>query len=495
MSEQEKRLTSESGAPIVDNQNSQTAGANGPILMQDVQLIEKLARFDRERIPERVVHARGSGAFGFFEVTKDVSKWTKAKFLNQIGKKTEVFARFSTVALESGSPDTVRDPRGFALKFYTEDGNYDLVGNNTPIFFIRDPLKFPDFIHSQKRDPYSHVQDPNNAWDFFSHSPELTHQFTILHGDRGIPYSYRHMDGFGSHTFQWMNEAGEAFWVKYHIKTDQGIKNLTAEEAKKVAGENPNFHHLDLLNAIDAGDYPTWTVSVQIMPIAEADNYRFNPFDLTKTWSQRDYPRYEIGKLVLNRNPENYFSDVEQAAFNPGNFVPGIGPSPDKMLQGRLFAYGDAQRYRLGVNHTQLPVNRPHACEAANYGRDGAMRFDGNCGRQKNYEPNSHGGPAESKELQYKPIAVQGEAGYQKQTLHKDDNDFVQAGDLYRLIPEDSKARLIEALAGSLSQVVRDDVVERSLGYFKQADPDYGDRLAKRVAHLRSLKAAVALKS
>ncbi|MBX9567332.1 MAG: catalase [Candidatus Obscuribacterales bacterium] len=492
MSEQEKRLTSESGAPVVDNQNSQTAGANGPIVMQDHHLIEKLARFDRERIPERVVHARGSGAYGFFEVTKDVSKWTKAKFLGQIGKKTEVFVRFSTVALESGSPDTVRDPRGFAVKFYTEDGNYDLVGNNTPIFFIRDPLKFPDFIHSQKRDPYSHVQDPNNAWDFFSHSPELMHQFTILHGDRGIPYSYRHMDGFGSHTFQWLNADGEAFWVKYHIKTDQGIKNLTAEEAKKIAGENPNFHHLDLLNSIDAGDYPSWTVSVQIMPVAEADNYRFNPFDLTKTWSQKDYPRHEIGKLVLNRNPDNYFAEVEQAAFNPGNFVPGIGPSPDKMLQGRLFAYGDAQRYRLGVNHTQLPVNRPHACEAANYGRDGAMRFD-NCGRQKNYEPNSHGGPVESKEVHYKPIPVSGEVAAQKQTLHKEDNDFVQAGDLYRLMPEDAKERLIENLAGSLSQVVSDEIVERSLGYFKQADADYGDRLARKVALLRANRAIAAV--
>ena len=485
MGDEQKRLTTESGAPVEDNQNSQTAGADGPILMQDHHLLEKLGRFDRERIPERVVHARGSGAFGFFEVTKDVTHLTKAKFLSTVGKKTEIFIRFSTVALESGSPDTVRDPRGFALKFYTEDGNYDLVGNNTPIFFLRDPLKFPDFIHSQKRDPYTHVQEPDNAWDFFSLSPEATHQFTWLFGDRGIPYSYRNMDGFGSHTFQWMNENNEACWVKYHFKTDQGIKCLTTDEAAKVAGEAPNHHHLDLLKSIEAGEYPTWTVSVQVMPLADAEKYRFNPFDLTKVWSQKDYPRQEIGKLVLNRNPENYFADVEQAAFNPGNFVPGIGPSPDKMLQGRLFAYGDTQRYRLGVNHTQLPVNRPHACEAANYGRDGAMRSDGNGCRAKNYEPNSFDGPKETKEPLYKPTPVQGMTGAQKQTLHKDDNDFSQAGDLYRLMTADEKARLIENIASGLSAVTKNDIIERSISHFRAADKEYGDRIAQRVKELR----------
>lgn len=485
MTDDKKRLTSESGAPVVDNQNSQTAGAMGPILLQDHHLIEKLAHFDRERIPERVVHARGSGAYGYFEVTRDVSKWTKAKFLNSVGKRTEVFIRFSTVALEAGSPDTVRDPRGFALKFYTEDGNYDLVGNNTPIFFIRDPLKFPDFIHSQKRDPYTHVQEPENAWDFFSLSPEATHQFTWLFGDRGIPFSYRHMDGFGSHTFQWMNDKGEAFWVKYHFKTDQGIRCLTSEEAQRIAGDNPNFHHLDLLHSIENGEYPSWTVSVQIMPLADAEKYRFNPFDLTKVWSQKDYPRQEIGKLVLNRNPENYFAEVEQAAFNPSNFVPGIGPSPDKMLQGRLFAYGDTQRYRLGINHTQLPVNRPHACQANNYSRDGAMRFDGNHGGEKNYEPNSAHGPIESKQPMYKPIEVHGEAGWQKQALHRDDNDFVQAGDLYRLMTEPEKKRLVDNIATGLSAVSKNDIVERSIEHFRKADPDYGARLAARVTEMR----------
>jgi catalase len=486
MADESKRLTTESGAPVPDNQNSQTAGAYGPILLQDHHLIEKLAHFDRERIPERVVHARGSGAYGYFEVTKNVTNWTRAKFLSEIGKRTEVFIRFSTVALERGSADTVRDPRGFALKFYTEEGNYDLVGNNTPIFFIRDPLKFPDFIHSQKRDPHSNVQEPDNAWDFFSHSPEATHQFTWLFGDRGIPYSYRHMDGFGSHTFQWVNAKNEAVWVKYHFKTNQGIRCLTTEEAQRIAGDNPNFHHLDLFHSIESGDYPSWTVSVQVMPIAEVEKYRFNPFDLTKVWSQRDYPRHEIGKLVLNRNPQNYFAEVEQSAFNPANFVPGIGPSPDKMLQGRLFSYGDTQRYRLGINHTQLPVNRPHACDASNYGRDGAMRFDGNHGAEKNYEPNSYNGPKESGKELYKPIEVQGFAASQRQPEHPEDNDFVQAGLLYRLMSNDEKARLIENIANGLSAVNKDEIVERSISYFKNADSDYGDRLAKRVAELRS---------
>jgi catalase len=485
MPDQKKTLTTDAGAAVVDNQNSQTAGADGPVLMQDHHLIEKLAKFHRERIPERVVHARGSGAFGYFEVTKDVTKWTKAKFLGEVGKRTEMFARFSTVALESGSPDTVRDPRGFALKFYTEEGNYDLVGNNTPIFFIKDPGKFPDFIHSQKRDPYSHIQEPDNAWDFFSLSPETTHQFTWLFGDRGIPRTYRNMDGFGSHTFQWMNEKGDAFWIKYHFKTDQGIECFTTEEAQQMAGDNPNFHHLDLLHSIEEGKFPSWTVSVQVMPLTEAANYRFNPFDLTKVWSQKDYPRHEIGRMVLDRNPDNYFAEVEQAAFNPGNFVPGIGPSPDKMLQGRLFAYGDAQRYRLGVNHTTLPINSPHACQAANYGRDGAMRGDGNCGHAKNYEPNSFDGPKQSNEPQFKPIEVTGVAGVQKQTLHKDDNDFIQAGELYRLMSADEKTRLIENIAHNLAAVSKEDIVQRSIGNFHNADKDFGERLTKRVKELK----------
>ncbi len=479
-------LTTESGAPVENNQQSQTAGAAGPVLMQDHHLMEKLARFDRERIPERVVHARGSAAYGVFEVTRDVSQWTKAKFLGGVGKKTEVFLRFSTVALELGSRDTVRDPRGFAVKFYTEDGNYDLVGNNTPIFFLRDPLKFPDFIHSQKRDPYSHVQEPNNAWDFFSHSPEATHQFTWLFGERGIPASLRHMDGFGSHTFQWVNARGDAFWVKYHFKTDQGIKCFTTEEAQRVGGENPNYHHLDLLHAIERGEYPSWTLKMQIMPVAEAARYRFNPFDLTKVWPYADYPLQEVGKLTLNRNPENYFAEVEQSAFNPGNFVPGIGPSPDKMLQGRLFSYGDAQRYRLGINHTRLPVNCPHAATAKNYGRDGTMRFDDNGGRSPNYEPNSFDGPAQSNEPAYAGMEIHGLTGSHPWVKHPEDDDFVQAGDLYRLISEDEKKRLVANIAGVLSAVTRDDIIQRAIGHFRNADADYGERIAQAVQALRA---------
>ncbi len=480
-----KTLTTESGAPVPDNQNSQTAGPNGPVLLQDHHLIEKLARFERERIPERVVHAKGSGAYGYFEVTKDITRYTKAKFLSQVGKRTEIFIRFSTVAGEKGSADTVRDPRGFAIKFYTEDGNYDLVGNDTPIFFLRDPLKFADFIHSQKRDPYTNVQEPDNVWDFFSLSPEATHQFTWLFGDRGIPASYRNMDGFGSHTFQWVNAKGEAFWVKYHFKTDQGIRCLTSKDAARIAGENPDYHHLDLLHTIERGEYPSWTLKMQIMHVSEAANYRFNPFDLTKVWLHKDYPLIEVGKLVLNRNPDNYFADVEQAAFNPANFVPGIGPSPDKMLQGRLFAYGDAQRYRLGVNHTSLPVNKPHAVETLNYGRDGQMRFDGNTAREKNYEPNSFGGPAQSNEPTYAPIEVHGTTGSFAWERHKDDNNFVQAGNLYRLMSEDEKNRLVENIANSLSHVSREEIIERTISNFRNADTDYGNRIAKAVQTLR----------
>jgi catalase len=485
MTKKKKMLTSESGAPIADNQNSQTAGPNGPILLQDHNLIEKLARFERERIPERVVHAKGSGAYGCFEVTKNITRYTKAKFLSKVGKRTEVFVRFSTVAGEKGSADTVRDPRGFAIKFYTEDGNYDLVGNDTPIFFLRDPLKFADFIHSQKRDPYTNVQEPDNVWDFFSLSPETTHQFTWLFGDRGIPASYRNMDGFGSHTFQWVTAKGEAFWVKYHFKTDQGIKCLTAKDAARIAGENPDHHQLDLLHAIERKEYPSWTLKMQIMPVAEAANYKFNPFDLTKIWLHKDYPLIEVGKLVLNRNPENYFADVEQAAFNPANFVPGIGPSPDKMLQGRLFAYGDAHRYRLGINHTALPVNRPHAVEANNYGRDGQMRFDGNSGSMKNYEPNSFDGPVQNNEPTYAPIEVHGVTGSFPWERHKEDNDFVQAGNLYRLMSEDEKNRLVDNIANSLSQVSRQEIIDRAISNFRNADPDYGNRVSKAVQNLR----------
>lgn len=366
-------LTTESGAPVADNQNSASAGIGGPLLLQDQHLLEKLARFNRERIPERVVHARGSGAYGYFEVTDDVTGFTHADFLNTVGRRTEVFLRFSTVADSLGGADAVRDPRGFAVKFYTEQGNYDLVGNNTPVFFIKDPIKFPDFIHSQKRDPFTGRQEPDNVWDFWAHSPEATHQVTWLMGDRGIPASYRHMNGYGSHTYQWTNAAGEAFFVKYHFKTNQGVRSLSSDQAAELAGKNPNSHQTDLLQAIERGVNPSWTLHVQLMPAADAAEYRFNPFDVTKVWPHRDYPLQRVGRLVLDRNPDNVFAEVEQAAFSPNNFVPGIGPSTDKMLQGRLFAYADAHRYRLGVNHTLLAVNAPKATTARNYGRDGLM--------------------------------------------------------------------------------------------------------------------------
>ncbi|GIQ62298.1 hypothetical protein PACILC2_08660 [Paenibacillus cisolokensis] len=330
MTNQSNKLTTSWGAPVGDNQNSMTAGSRGPTLIQDVHLLEKLAHFNRERVPERVVHAKGAGAHGYFEVTNDVTAYTKAAFLSEVGKRTPVFVRFSTVAGESGSADTVRDPRGFAVKFYTEEGNYDLVGNNTPVFFIRDAIKFPDFIHTQKRHPQTHLKNPNAVWDIWSLSPESLHQVTILMSDRGIPATYRHMHGYGSHTFKWVNAKGEAVWVKYHFRTEQGIKNLTEEVARQIAGENPDYHTEDLFNAIAAGDYPAWRLYVQIMPLEDADTYRFDPFDVTKVWSQKDYPLIEVGRMVLNRNPENYFAEVEQATFSPGTLVPGIDVSPDK---------------------------------------------------------------------------------------------------------------------------------------------------------------------
>ncbi|WP_369147355.1 catalase [Streptomyces sp. R44] len=478
-------LTTESGAPVADNQNSATAGVGGPLLLQDQHLLEKLARFNRERIPERVVHARGSGAYGYFEVTDDVTAYTKADFLGEVGKKTETFLRFSTVADSLGGADAVRDPRGFALKFYTEEGNYDLVGNNTPVFFIKDPIKFPDFIHSQKRDPFTGKQEPDNVWDFWAHAPEATHQITWLMGDRGIPASYRHMNGYGSHTYQWTNEAGEAFFVKYHFKTNQGIRSLSAEQAAELVGKDANSHQTDLLQAIERGVNPSWTLYVQIMPAAEAAEYRFNPFDLTKVWPHSDYPLQRVGRLVLDRNPENVFAEVEQAAFSPNNFVPGIGPSPDKMLQGRLFAYADAHRYRLGVNHTLLPVNAPKATTAQNYGRDGAMALRNGSRHDKNYEPNSYQGPAQTDAALSAPLAIHGWTGTHEAPAHTKDDDFFQAGELYRLMSEDEKKRLIANIAGGLSQVSREDVIEKNLAHFAAADADYGKRVREAVEALR----------
>ncbi|MFC8261503.1 catalase [Streptomyces sp. NPDC057291] len=478
-------LTTESGAPVADNQNSATAGVGGPILLQDQHLLEKLARFNRERIPERVVHARGSGAYGYFEVTDDVTGFTRADFLRAVGKRTETFIRFSTVADSLGGADAVRDPRGFALKFYTDEGNYDLVGNNTPVFFIKDPIKFPDFIHSQKRDPFTGRQEPDNVWDFWAHAPEATHQVTWLMGDRGIPASYRHMNGYGSHTYQWTNAEGEAFFVKYHFKTNQGVRSLSSEQAAELAGRDGNSHQTDLLQAIERGVNPSWTLYVQVMPAAEATDYRFNPFDLTKVWPHSDYPLQRVGRLVLDRNPDNVFAEVEQAAFSPNNFVPGIGPSPDKMLQGRLFAYADAHRYRLGVNHTHLPVNAPRTAVVDNYGRDGLHATRNGARHDKNYEPNSYAGPAQNDAALSAPLAVHGWTGTHAAPTHTKDDNFFQAGELYRLMSEDEKGRLVANIAGGLSQVTRDDVIEKNLAHFHAADAEYGKHVEEAVRALR----------
>lgn len=468
-------LTTSFGIPVTDNTNSLTVGYPGPTLLEDFHLVEKLAHFNRERIPERIVHAKGAGAHGYFEVTHDVTQWTKAAFLNTVGKKTPLFVRFSTVGGEKGSADSARDPRGFAVKFYTEEGNYDLVGNNTPVFFIRDAIKFPDFIHTQKRNPQTNAKDAGMFWDFLSQTPESLHQVTILFSDRGTPKTYRHMDGFGSHTFQWVNAEGKAVWVKYHFKTDVGIENWTREESVRMAGEDPDYATVDLFNHIASGQEATWTVYVQIMPLEDAASYRFDPFDVTKVWSHKDYPLIPVGRMALNRNPENYFAEVEQAAFAPTNIVPGIGFSPDKMLQGRIFAYPDTHRYRLGTNYALLPINRP-AVEARNYMRDGAMRFDNNGGASPNYEPNSFNGPKADPTYDAPALEFSGPA--QRTAYRLTDNDFVQPGDLYRLMSEDEKARLVDNLVDHMKGVKK-EIQARQVQHFFRADPDYGTRVAK----------------
>ncbi|MBU3571752.1 catalase [Priestia aryabhattai] len=474
MTTNKNNLTTSWGAPVGDNQNSMTAGSRGPTLIQDVHLLEKLAHFNRERVPERVVHAKGAGAHGYFEVTNDVSTYTKAAFLSEVGKRTPLFVRFSTVAGENGSADTVRDPRGFAVKFYTEEGNYDLVGNNTPVFFIRDAIKFPDFIHTQKRDPRTHLKNPTAVWDFWSLSPESLHQVSILMSDRGIPATLRHMHGFGSHTFKWVNAEGDGVWVKYHFKTEQGVKNLAPDVAAKIAGENPDYHTEDLFNAIEKGDLPSWKLYVQIMPLEDTDTYRFDPFDVTKVWSQKDYPLIEVGRMVLDRNPENYFAEVEQATFSPGTLVPGIDVSPDKMLQGRLFAYSDAHRYRVGANHQALPINRPRS-EVNNYQRDGQMRFDDNGDRFVYYEPNSFSGPTESHENKQAAYPVSGVAD----SVAYDHNDhYTQAGDLYRLLSEDERTRLVANIVEAMKPVEKEEIKLRQIQHFYKADPEYGKRIA-----------------
>lgn len=474
--EEKKKLTTSQGSPVDDDQNSITAGVTGPVLMQDVHLLEKLAHFNRERIPERIVHAKGAGAYGYFEVTHDLSNYTKAKFLSEVGKKTDLVVRFSTVGGEKGSADAERDPRGFAVKFYTEEGNYDFVGNNTPVFFIRDPLKFPDFIHTQKRHPVTNTKDPDMFWDFLSLTPESIHQVTILFSDRGTPKTFRHMNGYSGHTFMWFNDKDEYVWVKIHFKTAQGIQNLTAEEADKLKASDPDHATRDLFEAIERGEYPAWNVYVQIMKPEDAENYRFNPFDITKVWPHGDYPLIPVGRMVLNRNPSNYFVDVEQAAFSPANLVPGIAPSPDKMLQGRLFSYHDAQRYRLGVNYTQLPVNAPKAA-TMNYQRDGFMRTMSDHEGYPNYYPNTFGGPKPDISAKWPTYEVKGKWG-RYDYVHPND-DFVQPAALYnKVMTNVDRDHLISNIVGHLSGAKK-EIQIRQTAIFYKVDPDYGSRIAE----------------
>ncbi len=470
-------LTTSSGAPIADNQNSLTAGPRGPLLMQDFHLLEKLAHQNRERIPERTVHAKGSGAYGTLTITNDITRYSKAKVFERVGKQTEAFLRFSTVAGERGAADAERDVRGFALRFYTEEGNWDLVGNNTPVFFVRDPLKFPDFIHTQKRHPRTNLRSPTAMWDFWSLSPESLHQVTILMSDRGLPQSYRHIDGFGSHTYSFINTTDERFWVKFHFKTQQGIKNWTNAEAAQKVGLDRETHQRDLYEAIERGDFPRWKFYVQIMPEMDAAKTPYNPFDLTKVWPHTDYPLIEVGILELNRNPENYFAEVEQAALAPSNIVPGIGHSPDKMLQSRIFSYADAHRYRVGVNADQLPVNRPR-CPIHNYHADGSMRLVGNPNPDAYYEPNSFSGPVEDSRFKEPPLKISGDADRYDHRIGND--DYTQPGNLFRLMTPALQAQLMDNIAEAM-QGVPIEIVKRQVIHFYRADPRYGEGVAKRM--------------
>jgi len=481
-------LTTVNGAPVADDQTSISAGERGSLTFDNFRVFEKLAHFNRERIPERVVHARGSGAYGTFTLSRDLSDHTIASFLLGEGKKTEIFLRFSTVGGGQDSSDYARDPRGFAVKFYTEAGNWDLVGNNTPVFFLRDPIKFPDFVHSQKKNPATNIPDPAAMFEFWANSPQSLHQMTILMSDRGIPYSYRHMHGFGSHTLSMWNGKGERVWVKWHFKTNQGIKNVTNEEAATMS---PHGAQQDLVDSINNGDFPSWAVKVQIMTEAEAHDYHINPFDLTKIWPHADFPLIEIGQLELNRNVENYFAETEQAAFSPGNLVPGIGASPDKMLQARLMAYPDAHRYRVGANANQLPINSPR-CPLHHYQRDGAMAGmpaafgdDNNQGGGVNFYPNDRiadGAPAPVTEAAEPPMPIEGEAWIKAYDTQEDDN-FSQAGNLYQLMSDEQKNQLTGNIAGALVQA-SDSVKERMLAQFRAADPDYAERVSKAMAQL-----------
>jgi catalase len=473
--------TTDAGIPAPSDEFSQSAGPDGPLLMQDHYLIQKMAQFNRERVPERVVHAKGGGAYGVFEATEDVSEFTKAGLFAK-GTDTRLIIRFSTVAGELGSADTVRDPRGFAIKFYTEDGNYDLVGNNTPVFFVRDPQKFQDFIHSQKRRADTHLRDNDMQWDFWTLSPESAHQVTILMTDRGIPASWRHMNGYSSHTFMWYNAHGGKFWVKYHIKTDQGIDTLTDADAKVIAAQDPDAHIRDLHQAIGRGDFPSWTVQVQVMPFAAAADYRFNPFDLTKVWPHADYPPVTIGRITLDRNPENYFAEIEQAAFEPSNMVPGIAASPDKMLQGRLFSYPDTHRHRIGTNYLQLPVNQPKAAAVHSYNKDGSMRYLNPA--DPVYAPNSYGGPAAGPDpFTGESYHVAGEIVRSANTRHRDDDDFGQARDLVeRVLSEQDREHLVTNITNHIKGGVHASTLPRVLHYWRSVSTDLGARIAKELS-------------
>lgn len=471
------KLTTTAGAPIADNQNSATAGPRGPLLMQDYQLIEKLAHQNRERIAERVVHAKGWGAFGTFTVTHDISAYSSADIFSEIGKKTDMLARFSTVAGEAGAADAERDVRGFALKFYTDEGNWDMVGNNTPVFFVRDAYKFPDFIHTQKRHPKTNLRSATAMWDFWSLSPESLHQVTILMSDRGLPVAPMYMNGYGSHTYSFINAAGERFWVKFHFKTQQGHRHYTNAEAAKVVGESRETYQEELFGTIDRGAFPKWTMYVQVMGELEAEKQNVNPFDLTKVWPHADFPLIEVGVMELNRNAENYFAEIEQAAFSPSNIVPGIGFSPDKMLQARIFSYGDAHRHRLGTHYESLPVNAPK-CPVHHYHKDGQMRFTRNDTGNPDayYEPNSFNGPSETLEHKEPPLKISGDADRYN---HRDGNDdYSQPRALFELFDADQKGRLFSNIAAAMNGVP-EEIVRRQLAHFERISPAYAEGIAK----------------
>lgn len=484
-----KDLTTTAGAPVASNQHSQTAGPRGPVLLQDYQLVEKLAHQNRERIPERTVHAKGWGAYGTLTITHDITEYTKAKLFSEVGKQTPMLARFSTVAGEMGAADAERDVRGFALKFYTEEGNWDLVGNNTPVFFVRDPYKFPDFIHTQKRHPKTNLRSATAMWDFWSLSPESLHQVTILFSDRGLPQTVRHMNGYGSHTFSFINVNNERFWVKFHFKTMQGHKFWTNAEARDVVGRTRESTQEDLFYSIDRGDYPKWRFCVQIMTEAQAEQVSFNPFDLTKVWPHGDFPLIDVGIMELNRNPDNYFAEIEQAAFSPSNIVPGIGFSPDKMLQGRIFAYADAHRYRLGTHYEALPVNRPQ-CPVHHYHKDGPMRFfDNNPNPEAYYEPNSFGGPVERPDVGEPPLKIEGDGDRYN---HRDGNDdYSQPRALFQLFGAGQRQRLFSNIAEAM-QGVPEFIVERQLGHFEKVHPDYAAGVRQAITELNEQEDATA---